>query len=188
MPITKEMKKTILKALREAPIGATMAEVEEKTGMERHTLAKYLSVLKGQGEVDYRLIGRSKLWLINKAPLKAILSAEPDTAAERVLKDIIAHLPMRLMAMDKEWRITYLNERAKDTYGAIKGKEFYNDVLGLQDPMSMNHLRSVVEGRAEEASEERADAQGEKRRFTAFRTGGGIMVLIDEPHTTQKGS
>jgi len=39
-----------------------MEEIAEKLGLTRHTVAKYLEILRAEGKIHYRKIGRSKLW------------------------------------------------------------------------------------------------------------------------------
>jgi len=52
----------ILKVLKASPSGLQMEELAEKLGLSRHTIAKYLEVLRAEGKIHYRKIGRSKLW------------------------------------------------------------------------------------------------------------------------------
>lgn len=52
----------ILKVLKSSPSGLQMEELAEKLGLTRHTVAKYLEILRAEGKIHYRKIGRSKLW------------------------------------------------------------------------------------------------------------------------------
>lgn len=52
----------ILKILQNAKSGVQMEELAEKMDLTRHTVAKYLEVLKAEGKIHYSKVGRTKLW------------------------------------------------------------------------------------------------------------------------------
>ena len=52
----------ILKILKTGKSGLQMEEVAEKIGLTRHTVAKYLEVLRAEGKIHYSKFGRTKLW------------------------------------------------------------------------------------------------------------------------------
>jgi len=52
----------ILKVLKASSAGLQMEEIAEKLGLTRHTIAKYLEVLRAERKVHYHKIGRSKVW------------------------------------------------------------------------------------------------------------------------------
>lgn len=52
----------ILDILKASPSGLQMDALAEKLGLTRHTVAKYLEVLRAGGAVHYQKVGRSKLW------------------------------------------------------------------------------------------------------------------------------
>ncbi len=52
----------ILKILQNAKSGIQMEEMAEKMNLTRHTVAKYLEVLRAEGKIHYSKIGRTKLW------------------------------------------------------------------------------------------------------------------------------
>jgi ribosomal protein S18 acetylase RimI-like enzyme len=52
----------ILKILQSARSGVQVEELSEKLDLTRHTVAKYLEVLRAEGKVHYNKIGRTKLW------------------------------------------------------------------------------------------------------------------------------
>jgi GNAT superfamily N-acetyltransferase len=70
-----------------------MEEVAEKLGLTRHTVAKYLEVLRAEGKIHYHKIGRSKLWkeistdaiirLLNMNDLEDILRIEAKVRKEK---------------------------------------------------------------------------------------------------------
>jgi GNAT superfamily N-acetyltransferase len=52
----------ILKLLGNSGTGIQMEEIGEQLGLTRHTVAKYLEVLRAEGRIRYTKIGRTKLW------------------------------------------------------------------------------------------------------------------------------
>ena len=52
----------ILKILQSAKSGVQMEELTEKMNLTRHTVTKYLEVLRAEGKIHYSQIGRTKLW------------------------------------------------------------------------------------------------------------------------------
>jgi ribosomal protein S18 acetylase RimI-like enzyme len=52
----------ILKILQSAKSGVQMEEVAEKMNLTRHTVAKYLEVLRAEGKIHFSRVGRAKLW------------------------------------------------------------------------------------------------------------------------------
>ena len=52
----------ILKILQSARSGLQMEELSERLNLTRHTVAKYLEVLRAEGKIHYNKIGRTKLW------------------------------------------------------------------------------------------------------------------------------
>jgi GNAT superfamily N-acetyltransferase/biotin operon repressor len=58
----EKLQAQILNVLRSAPSRLQMEELVEKLGLTRHTIAKYLEVLRAGGKIDFQRVGRSKLW------------------------------------------------------------------------------------------------------------------------------
>lgn len=52
----------ILKILQSAKSGLQMEDISERLNLTRHTVAKYLEVLRAEGKIHYNKIGRTKLW------------------------------------------------------------------------------------------------------------------------------
>ena len=51
----------ILKALQASPQGLQMEEISEKLGLTRHTVAKYLEVLRAEGKIHFKKVGHCLL-------------------------------------------------------------------------------------------------------------------------------
>ncbi len=52
----------ILKILQSARSGLQMEELSERLNLTRHTVAKYLEVLRAEGKIHYNQVGRTKIW------------------------------------------------------------------------------------------------------------------------------
>lgn len=52
----------IMKILQSAHSGLQTEELAERLNLTRHTVAKYLEVLRAEGKIHYNQIGRTKLW------------------------------------------------------------------------------------------------------------------------------
>lgn len=93
----KNLQAQILKVLKSSPSGLQMEEIAEKLGLTRHTVAKYLEILRAEGKIHYRKVGRSKIWkdiftaanirLLKMDDLEDILRIEERIEKEHNLKD-----------------------------------------------------------------------------------------------------
>ena len=57
----------ILKILQDSNTGLQIEEIGEKLGLTRHTVAKYLEILRAEGKIHYNKVGRTKLWKVLSA-------------------------------------------------------------------------------------------------------------------------
>jgi ribosomal protein S18 acetylase RimI-like enzyme len=62
MAMEENIQTNILKMLQSAKSGLQMEEISERLNLTRHTVAKYLEVLRAEGRIHYNKIGRTKLW------------------------------------------------------------------------------------------------------------------------------
>ena len=95
--IEKNLHAQILSVLKAFPSGLQMEELAEKLGLTRHTVAKYLEILRAEGKIHYRKVGRSKIWkdiftaanirLLKMDDLEDILRIEERIEKEHNLKD-----------------------------------------------------------------------------------------------------
>jgi GNAT superfamily N-acetyltransferase len=60
--MAENIQSSILKILQSAKSGVQMEELSERLNLTRHTVAKYLEVLRAEGKIHYSQIGRTKLW------------------------------------------------------------------------------------------------------------------------------
>lgn len=89
----------ILKLLKASPTGIQMEDLAEKLGLTRHTVAKYLEILRAEGKIHYKKIGRTKLW-----------------------KDISTTTTIRLLSMDDLEDIVRIEEKIEKERN-LEGKE-----------------------------------------------------------------
>jgi len=60
--MNNDLQEKILKILRASPSGLQMEEIASELGLTRHTVAKYLEILRAEGKIHFQKVGRSKLW------------------------------------------------------------------------------------------------------------------------------
>jgi ribosomal protein S18 acetylase RimI-like enzyme len=98
----------VLKILQSSKSGLQMEEVGEKLGLTRHTVAKYLEVLRAEGRIHYNKVGRTKLWKDLSAAITIKLLDTSDL--EEILN--IADKIERLDNSEKAKRMASLKETA----------------------------------------------------------------------------
>ncbi len=73
------IKGRILQELRSNPKGLTVSEVSRKIGLNRNSTAKYLDILRINGRIDMRPLGRAKMFYISqRVPISALLNFSTD--------------------------------------------------------------------------------------------------------------
>lgn len=98
----------ILKILKSAPLGLQTEEIANKLGLTRHTVSKYLEVLRAGGSVHFKKVGRSRLWKeLSTSVSTRILSMDD---LENIL-GIVAKIEKIHGQTDKK-RMDYLKETA----------------------------------------------------------------------------
>ena len=98
----------ILKILQDSSTGLQIEEIGEKLGLTRHTVAKYLEILRAEGKVHYNKIGRTKLWKVLSAAVVTRLLGLDDL--EEILR--IAETIERENNSEKAERMASLKETA----------------------------------------------------------------------------
>jgi ribosomal protein S18 acetylase RimI-like enzyme len=118
----------ILKILQSAKSGLQMEELSEKLNLTRHTVAKYLEVLRAEGKIHYNKIGRTKLW-----------------------KDVSADIAIRFLGMDdledilriEEKIIKELNSDNSERLVSLKDTTMYH----LQNGDPLLNLGAEIDGK-----------------------------------------
>jgi ribosomal protein S18 acetylase RimI-like enzyme len=98
----------VLKILQSAKSGLQMEELAEKLNLTRHTVAKYLEVLRAEGKIHYNKIGRTKLWTDVSAAITVRLLGMDDL--EDILR--IGRNSMGERYSDNSERVVSLKETA----------------------------------------------------------------------------
>lgn len=80
----------ILTNLKASPTGLQTEEIAELLGLTRHTVSKYLEILRAEGKIHFQKIGRSRLW-----------------------KDIPTTIEVRMLSIDDLDTILEIDERIK---------------------------------------------------------------------------
>jgi len=106
--MTETTQTEILNILQNSKSGLQMEEVAEKLGLTRHTVAKYLEVLRAEGKIHNRKTGRTKLWKDVSAAITVRLLGPEDL--ENVLR--IAESIERDTDSEKAERMAALKETA----------------------------------------------------------------------------
>lgn len=106
--MTETIQDQILKMLKTSKSGLQMEEIAENIDLTRHTVAKYLEVLRAEGKIHYSKFGRTKLWKDISAAITTRLLGVED------LDDIlrIAETIEREDDVDKADRMASLKETA----------------------------------------------------------------------------
>jgi GNAT superfamily N-acetyltransferase len=103
-PMEPSIQDGILDILQSAKAGVQVDELAEQLSLTRHTVAKYLEVLRAEGKIHYKKIGRTKLWtdvsksvsirFLGMDDLDGILMIQ-----ERIIKEQKAHSIDRLVSL-----------------------------------------------------------------------------------------
>lgn len=109
------LKNQILEHLKNAEIGLTTQDLCEHLKLERHTVAKYLESLTAENLVEFKELGRTKLWKINKAPLFSILNS--DNQVSETFKELLNNLDEKIFLVSKEKTVLWSNNKVKQTKG-----------------------------------------------------------------------
>ena len=104
-----EIEKEILSLLKDSPDGIQVDEIAKKLDLVRHTVSKYLQILKAKKLVMHRTVGRTQLWKEASAGVK-IRPLSLDN-----IKDIVRiekHIEGKLGIINEE-RMEYLKEATR---------------------------------------------------------------------------
>ncbi len=171
----------ILSFLRANPKGSTVTEVSKEIGLNRNSTAKYLDILRVNGRIDMRPLGRAKVFYISqRVPISALL----DFSTEYIL------------ILDGSMRIVEVNENFQKFFH-IK-KEMLLDVPLLQSNLpiltsreSQKKIRNAINGKSSNFDMEISLEEG-VRYFkgklipSTLGDGGSGVTLIMENITDQK--
>ncbi len=98
----------ILNTLQNSNTGLQIEEIGEKLGLTRHTVAKYLEIIRAEGKIHYNKVGRTKLWKVLSAAVVTRLLGMDDL--DEILR--IAEKIERNNNSEKAERMASLKETA----------------------------------------------------------------------------
>ncbi|MFQ6083711.1 MAG: GNAT family N-acetyltransferase [Candidatus Aminicenantia bacterium] len=96
---SNEIETQIMEVLKKSRTGMQIEEIADKLDLTRHTVAKYLEVLKAKRQIHFHKVGRTKLW-----------------------KEISANVIVKLLTMDDIPDILAIEERI-EKYSGIDERE-----------------------------------------------------------------
>ncbi len=101
----------ILNLLKDKEEDITINEIANSIKADRHTAAKRLEMLKSKGLVEYRTIGKSKVWKISKSPFLSALKNNDDISNN--MKSILQHMDGHINIQDKNKLLWSNNKDSK---------------------------------------------------------------------------
>lgn len=105
----------ILNLLKDKDEDITINDIANSIKADRHTAAKHLEMLKSKGLVEYRTIGKSKVWKLSKSPFLNALQNNDDISNN--IKSILQHMDGHVNIQDKNkiiWSNTHKNNCCSD--------------------------------------------------------------------------
>jgi ribosomal protein S18 acetylase RimI-like enzyme len=104
----------VLKILQSAKAGLQMEDLAEKLNLTRHTVAKYLEVLRAEGKIHYSKIGRTKIWTDISASIEVRFLGMDDLEdilriGRKVLGEQYSDISERLISL-KETAVHHLQQ------------------------------------------------------------------------------
>jgi predicted transcriptional regulator len=105
----------ILGLLKDKEEDITINEVADSIKADRHTAAKRLEMLKSKGLVEYRIVGKSKMWKISKSPFLNALKNNDDISNN--IKSILQHVDGQVNVIEKDkiiWSNTHKHNCCTD--------------------------------------------------------------------------
>lgn len=124
-----------------SPEESMLDKISTGTGKSRATVLKYLEALHAKNILDFRIIGRNKLWMLKQAPLPGVVSkgqasATPGQdmtrltsaarelydlkARERVLGEVIDREDTLVAAIDEHLNIIFSNSTFRHRFSGIR--------------------------------------------------------------------
>ncbi|GEM_PF-3064828 len=121
------LKTKILNVLRMSDQGKTTNELCSALHSERHTLTKYLESLRAENVIEYKQIGRTKLWSYNKTPLISILNTTNQISDS--FKELLNNLDDKIYFVNKDKHILWANNKVKELQGRKCYENFHENTV-----------------------------------------------------------
>ncbi len=110
-----ELKQRLLGILQAQKQGLTTQECAKQVGLDRHTIVKYLEALRSEGLVEFRQIGKAKVWTVTSAPFLALLSKDDPIGAS--IKEVLNQLDEQIFLVTKDRKVVWSNRHAQHVQG-----------------------------------------------------------------------
>ncbi len=102
------LQEKILRLLRNKDEDITINDIAESIKAERHTTAKHLEVLKSRGLIEYRSIGKSKVWKISRSPFIKAIKTEDEVIKN--FKDILNSVDNHISIQNPDFSVIWTNK------------------------------------------------------------------------------
>ena len=102
----------IIETIRNSNTGISTVELAKKLKIERHTLMKYLEILKTKGLISYKQYGRTKVWFESKSPVISLFESNDELSVQ--VKNLINSLDEGISIADENMRIIWTSDNMKD--------------------------------------------------------------------------
>jgi GNAT superfamily N-acetyltransferase len=116
----KSIQDDIFTHLKTSPAGLQAEEIAEALSLTRHTVSKYLEILRAEGKIHFRRIGRTRLWKDMSTMIDIRMLTMDDLEA---ILDIDERI-MQVSNLDDPERMEYLKETA--TFHLERGDPMMN--------------------------------------------------------------
>ncbi|WP_440949339.1 PAS domain S-box protein [Methanosphaerula subterraneus] len=178
-PPSEELRR-IREILKQIPQGMSVTEIARALGKNKHSVGRYLDILRVSGYVEMRNYGMAKVFTLSqRIPLSALLSFPSEM----------------IMVLDLEHRIAHINDQFLQFLGMEREEAVGRQLEYLPVPDPMIHdlvLRLLAALNGEEVAEELEIQTEPARTFrqkavpTVFDNGTQGMTVILEEITAQK--
>ncbi len=148
MKLKKATKEAILRIVTElGNQGVTFSDIGRRLGYERHTVSKYMGLMKKEGFVDCKQVGKAKLWYLRKNSIENVIGCDNSNLSfvEKTLCEILDKSPVGMFIIDRHFRIIFMNQMMSLRYGDLRGEMFYKSVQGKENPLSMRSLLELID-------------------------------------------
>ncbi len=97
----------IVKVIRSSN-GICSTDIAKSLRLDRHTISKYLEVLKTNGVITFKKIGMAKVWYPSESQILSLL--ENNDELSNSLKQFLDSFDNKVHIIDKNMRLIYVNE------------------------------------------------------------------------------
>lgn len=173
---SRNLYEQIKDALKANPRGMTVGEVAQSIGMNSQSMGRHLDVMAAAGQVESRTFGRSKVYYLSqRVPIFAMINV----------------LPNMIIMLDRELRITNLNQKFLDFTGKEREDLAGRSIGDISFPIRFNPDIAPYSIKALNGTPSRIDALygqgGDERYFDIkfipilYENGdNGVYIILDD--------